>query len=113
MLFTVVWSQVSSAGQTSGELKKWHKVTLTFNGPETSETAKPNPFLYYRLNVTFTNQNSGNYYLVPGYFAADGNAANTGADSGSKWRVHFAPGQVGAWKYSVSVRKGRNVAVSD
>jgi len=52
MLFTVVWSQVSSAGQISGELKKWHKVTLTFNGPETSETAKPNPFLYYRLNVT-------------------------------------------------------------
>jgi len=52
MLFTAVWSQVSSAGQISGELKKWHKVTLTFNGPETSETAKPNPFLYYRLNVT-------------------------------------------------------------
>ncbi len=113
MLFTAVWSQVSSAGQISGELKKWHKVTLTFNGPETSETAKPNPFLYYRLNVTFTNQNSGNYYLVPGYFAADGNAANTSADSGSKWRVHFAPGQVGTWKYSVSFRKGRNVAVSD
>jgi len=113
MLFTAVWSQVSSAGQISGELKKWHKVTLTFNGPETSETAKPNPFLYYRLNVTFTNQNSGKSYLVPGYFAADGNAANTGADSGSKWRVHFAPGQVGTWKYSVSFRKGRNVAVSD
>ncbi len=113
MLFTVVWSQVSSAGQISGELKKWHKVTLTFNGPQTSETAKPNPFLYYRLNVTFTNQNSGKSYLVPGYFAADGNAANTSAGSGSKWRVHFAPGQVGTWKYSVSFRKGRNVAVSD
>ena len=113
MLFTVVWSQVSSAGQISGELKKWHKVTLTFNGPETSETAKPNPFLYYRLNVTFTHQNSGKSYLVPGYFAADGNAANTSAGSGNKWRVHFAPGQVGTWKYSVSFRKGRNVAVSD
>jgi hypothetical protein len=113
MLFTVVWSQVSSAGQISGELKKWHKVTLTFDGPETSETAKPNPFLYYRLNVTFTRQNSRKSYLVPGYFAADGNAADTGADGGNKWRVHFAPGQVGTWKYNVSFRKGRNVAVSD
>ncbi|MCK4958896.1 MAG: hypothetical protein KAT00_05840, partial [Planctomycetes bacterium] len=35
--------------QTNGELKKWHKVTLTFDGPKTSETAEPNPFLDYRL----------------------------------------------------------------
>ena len=27
-----VWSQAVSAGQISGELKKWHKVTLTFDG---------------------------------------------------------------------------------
>ena len=54
MLFTVVWSQVSSAGQISGELKKWHKVTLTFNGPETSETAKPNPFGAYRQTAAHT-----------------------------------------------------------
>ena len=113
MLVSVILSQTALAGQTSGELKKWHKVTLTFDGPETSETADPNPFLYYRLNVIFKHQGSGKSYLVPGYFAADGDAANTSADSGSKWRVHFAPDQVGAWKYSVSFRKGRNVAVSE
>jgi hypothetical protein len=29
----------------TGELKKWHKITLTFTGPQSDETAKPNPFL--------------------------------------------------------------------
>ena len=108
-----VWSQAVSAGQISGELKTWHKVTLTFDGPETSETADLNPFMNYRLNVTFKHQPSGKSYLVPGYYAADGNAANTSADSGNKWRVHFAPDQVGTWRYDVSFRKGPNVAVSE
>ena len=112
-LMTVAWSQVVPGGQISGELKKWHKVTLTFDGPETSETADPNPFLYYRLNVTFKHEKSGKSYLVPGYYAADGNAANTSADSGNKWHVHFAPNSVGAWQYNVSFRKGPNVAVSE
>ena len=108
-----VWSQAVLAVQISGELKKWHKVTLTFDGSETSETADPNPFLYYRLNATFTHQGSGKSYLVPSYYAADGDAANTSANSGNKWRVHLAPDQTGVWKYSVSFRKGKNVAVSD
>ena len=99
------------AGEISGELKNWHKITITFNGPGTSETAEPNPFLYYRLNVRFTNGEKT--YTVPGYYAADGNAANTSADSGSKWRVHFAPPRAGTWTYQVSFRKGRNIAVSD
>jgi len=42
------------AGQVSGELKKWHKVTLTFDGPQTHENATPNPFMDFRLNVRFT-----------------------------------------------------------
>ena len=33
--------------------KKWDKVTLIFKGTPTSETAEDNPFLNYRLNVTF------------------------------------------------------------
>ncbi len=113
ILVAAICSQTVSGGQISGELKKWHKVTMTFNGPQTSEAADPNPFLYYRLNVTFEHQGSGKSYTVPGYYAADGNAANTSADSGNKWRVHFAPDQVGIWRYSVSFRKGTNVAVSE
>jgi len=106
-------ASLSPAGQISGELKTWHKVTLTFDGPATSESADPNPFLHYRLKVTFEHESGGRKYLVPGYYAADGNAANTSADSGNKWRVHFAPDRTGTWNYRVSFRKGENVAVSD
>ncbi len=93
----------------SGEQKKWHPVTLTIDGPQASEGGSPNPFLDYRLQVTF---NQGTHsYTIPGYFAADGNAAETSATSGNKWRVHFVPDRVGSWNYQVSFRSGTNVAV--
>lgn len=95
----------------SGELKKWHRVTLTFSGPATSEQDEHNPFLDYRLNVIF--RNGEKVYLVPGYYAADGNAAESGANSGNKWRVHFCPDDEGLWKYQVSFRKGKAISVSD
>ena len=95
----------------SGELRKWHTVTLTFNGPSTSENHNTNPFLDYRLNVSFTGPN-GKTYLVPGFYAADGNAANTGASAGNKWQVHFSPDQTGSWSYSASFRTGSNVAIN-
>ncbi len=94
----------------TGELKQWHNVTLTFEGPHTSEAASPNPFLRYRLNVTFSK--GSRRYVVPGYFAADGNAAETSADSGNKWRVHFVPDEPGEWTYVASFRTGPDVAVS-
>ncbi len=93
------------------ELKVWHKITLTFDGPQSSESAEPNPFLDYRLQVEFSKGDK--VYIVPGYFAADGNAAETSADSGNKWRVHFAPDEAGDWDYEVSFRKGENIAVSE
>lgn len=105
--------QIAIAGDVSGELKKWHKITITFDGPQTNETANPNPFMDYRLNVTFTHQGSRRSKVVPGYYAADGDAANTSAGSGNKWRIHFAPDAVGEWKYKASFRKGPNVAVSE
>ncbi|KPK62133.1 MAG: hypothetical protein AMS21_08090 [Gemmatimonas sp. SG8_38_2] len=102
---------VRGSGVASGELKKWHKVTVTFVGPEASEGGTPNPFLDYRLNVTFTNVDRS--YTVPGYFAADGDAANSSATAGNKWRVHFVPDDTGTWRYSVSFRQGTGIAVSD
>jgi hypothetical protein len=101
----------ADGGQVSGELKVWHKVTITFDGPRTSETADPNPFTDYRLNVTFSRGNK--QYVVPGYYAADGNAAQTSADAGNKWRVHFAPSEPGRWTYTVSFHRGPDVAVSE
>lgn len=97
--------------EISGELKKWHPITLTLDGPSTSETAEPNPFLDYRFNVTFSL--GATSIEVPGFFAADGDAANTSADSGTKWRARFLPDEVGTWSYEISFREGDNVAVDD
>lgn len=108
-----VFACQSFAVETTGELRKWHKVTLTFDGPDSSEDASPNPFMDYRLNVRFTHLGSGMNVLVPGYYAADGDAANTSASKGNKWRVHFAPGLTGEWTYSVSFKQGKGVAVSE
>ncbi|WP_394971078.1 DUF5060 domain-containing protein [uncultured Croceitalea sp.] len=94
------------------KLQKWHKVTLTFDGPESSEHDDFNPFMNYRMNVVFTHNTSGKTYKVPGYFAADGDAGMTSADSGNKWRVHFTPDEIGEWSYSVDFRKGTWTAVS-
>ncbi len=96
--------------KVSGELRQWHKVTIAFTGPFTSESAKTNPFLNYRLNVTFTQKSKT--YVVPGYYCADGNAANSEADTGNKWRVHFSPPTTGTWKYRASFRTGADVAIS-
>lgn len=97
------------AQRISGELKQWHDVVLTLDGPATSESAEPNPFLDFRLDVTF--RKGARQIVVPGYFAADGNAAETSATSGDKWRVHFVPDEIGEWRYSVSFRTGPGVAV--
>ena len=53
----------------SGVLQKWHKVTLSIEGPAAKETDSTNPFTDYRLMVTFSQ--GGTSYEVPGYFAAD------------------------------------------
>src|SRR5688500_18145518 len=90
-------STLGSRTSISGEQRQWHKVTLSFDGPAVSETSEVNPFLDYQLNVTFKHAGSGRTLLVPGYFAADGNADNTGAESGNQWRVNIAPDATGTW----------------
>ena len=112
VLFQCGSASAESTVALTGELKIWHKVSLTFDGPETSEKHEYNPFLNYRLNVRFTHSESGRSFLVPGYYAADGNAANTSADSGNKWRVHFSPNKQGTWTWQASFRKNRWVAIS-
>lgn len=101
----------SGSVEIAGELRKWHKVTLTFTGPETSEQADKNPFLDYSLMVTFTNGDKT--YEISGFYAADGNASETGASAGDKWQVRFTPDAEGEWSYHVSFREGENIAVSD
>ena len=96
----------------SGELKRWHKVTLTLDGPYAHEQDNtPNPFTDINFSVTFTHESGTPTYVVPGYFAADGNASETSAKSGTKWRAHLSPDKTGKWNYRVAVDVGPQAAV--
>lgn len=99
----------TNPGVITGALKQYHKITITFNGLNLNEA--PETYLNYRMSVTFTSPNKESY-IVPGYFAADGNASETSATSGNKWRVHFTPNQIGVWHYKVSFKTGENIAVN-
>jgi len=104
-------AQPATRPAVSGELKRWGRVTLTFDGPATSEDATPNPFRDYRLSVVFTHA-GGKTHTVAGFYAADGNAAATSAAAGNKWRVHFTPDEPGEWRYRASFRSGADIALS-
>ena len=95
-----------------GDLVAWHRVTVSFPGPETSEDAEMNPFRNYRLTVLFNNETTGKTVKVPGFYAADGNAAETSATKGSVWRAHFLPSEPGAWKFTASFRTATDIALS-
>ncbi len=98
----------------SGERKQWHKVTLTLDGPFASETdTRPNPFTDYRMTVKFTHESGSPSYLVPAYFAADGNAGESSATEGNKWRAHLSPDKTGKWTYKISFLTGAMVATAD
>ncbi|MHC4602113.1 MAG: DUF5060 domain-containing protein [Planctomycetota bacterium] len=108
---TCMVSGATKEGDICGELKKWHTITITFEGPNSGEDAEPNPFLDYRLNVTFTKGKKR--YVIPGYYTADGDAAETSASSGNKWRVNFVPDEKGQWSYSASFRTERDIALNN
>ncbi len=96
----------------SGELKQWHKVTFNLNGPYAHEKDnKPNPFTDYRMMVMLKHAKSGKTHFIPGYFAADGKAANTSAEDGTLWRAHFAPDEIGTYLVRVSFQQGPYAAL--
>lgn len=98
--------------QISGELKQWHKVTLELEGPFAHERdRRPNPFTDFRMDVLFSHESGSPKYLVPGYFAADGDSGNSSAQSGTKWRAHLSPDKAGTWTYSVRFSQGQNAAL--
>lgn len=97
-----------------GELRQWHNVTLDVTGPFCNETDKTlNPFTDYRFDVIFEHESGSPKYIVPGYFAADGNAGESGAKSGKIWRAHLSPDRIGNWKYTILFVSGSGVAISD
>lgn len=102
----------SGAIVISGDLQQWHKVTVVVDGPFAHELDNdPNPFLDYRMTVTFTHSSGEPVYKVPGYFAADGNAAHSSSESGTKWKAHFSPDKPGRWGWNVEFVRGANVSI--
>jgi hypothetical protein len=95
----------------TGELKTWHKVTLTIDGPWAKETdTQPNPFTDYNLLVSFGHESGEPQLFVPGYFAADGHAGESSATEGTKWRAHFTPNKPGKWKVKYLMTTGHHAA---
>jgi hypothetical protein len=95
-------------------LRKWHnKVILAFGNGPASET-KPIYRLQYQLDdVTFTNDGflfKKKTMVIPGYYAADGDAANTGATSGQVWHCHFSPPLEGRWTWKARFVTGPGVS---
>jgi hypothetical protein len=101
---------MAQAESISEAPQQWRKLQLDFVGPHLAEEQAT--FTDYKLDVTFRHVRTGTTIVVPGYFAADGDAANTGAAAGSTWRVLFNPPASGQWDYQASFRSGPNVATS-
>jgi len=98
--------------QLVGLGRKWHKLSLSFShSDELFEDGSPNPFTDFRLQTTFFHPKSGRILTVPGFFAADGDAAETGATSGKIWMTNFVPDQAGTWYYLASFRTGPDVSI--
>lgn len=106
-LCMVCVGEVSSAATVDGQAVVWHPLTFTFAGPEASEADdEPNPFLDFRLQVTFHGPGD-RQYVVQGYFDGDGK----GGGKGRAWRVRFAPDVPGTWRFEATLRHGRQLAV--
>ncbi len=99
--------------EISGELRQWHKVTLTLDGPWADERdEQPNPFTDHSFRVRFEHESGSPSHTVPGYFAADGDAAESSASAGRKWRAHLSPNKSGEWSYRIEFRTGERAALA-
>ncbi|MDF1549050.1 MAG: DUF5060 domain-containing protein, partial [Bacteroidales bacterium] len=102
---------ISETLDTTPAYMQWHTITLSFKGPETSELAKENPFLNYRLNVEFKNEET--QQIIRGFYAADGRASETGSISGTIWQVRFTPDKTGTWSYKAKLYHADSIALSE
>ncbi len=102
--------QTSPGAMTLSPLQKWHTLTLSFEGENTHEAAQINPFTDYRLMVKFTHEDKTVW--VRGFYAADGDAANSGASEGNIWQVRFSPSLLGTWSYQAYLHTGSKIAVN-
>ena len=93
----------------SGTKQKWHDVTVTLTLPNSLDESA-GTFRNNRMDVVFTSP-TGNKLRVPGYFAGDGNAANSNVKAGNKYKAHLRPDEIGTWSYQVLFYNGTDVAL--
>ncbi|MEQ8549479.1 MAG: DUF5060 domain-containing protein [Cyclobacteriaceae bacterium] len=102
---------ITAIADSTPVFMQWHTITLSFKGPETSESAQENPFLNYRLSVEFQNEET--QQTIRGFYAADGNASETSSKQGNIWQVRFTPGKMGKWSYSAKLSQGDSISLSN
>lgn len=105
----VSFIQLPDGVTLGGETRQWHAIEVNLEGPSASETAAT--FRDNRFDVTFT-QAGQDPVVVPGYFAADGDAANTSATSGNIWRCIFVPPTIGRWDFTIAFHTDTDIAAS-
>lgn len=91
--------------------QQYNTVVLSFEGPQTSELAKTNPFTDYLLEVEFVHKETSR--KIRGFYAADGNSAHTSADTGNVWMANFSPDLLGVWSYSATFKQAPNIAIDE
>lgn len=101
----------SSDARVSGELNKWNKLTVTYDSPNNLQENE-GTFKNNRVDVVFTSP-TGKKLRIPAFFSADGNAANSGAKEGKKYKAHLRPNETGVWTYQILRYTGTDVAIKN
>jgi Bacterial Ig-like domain (group 2)/Carbohydrate binding module (family 6)/Domain of unknown function (DUF5060)/Secretion system C-terminal sorting domain/Putative collagen-binding domain of a collagenase len=115
LTLTLVWGfSLLTLGQTTsstGTLQKWHKITVTLTLPGADLTETSTTSRNTRMDVVFTSP-TGATLRVPGFFAADGNAANSSASQGKVFKAYLRPNEIGNWTYRVLYYTGTDVSLA-
>ena len=83
--------------------------TYCFTGPQLSEQSETSPFVDVRLLLVLRGPEERK--LIPGFFAADGNAAESSARSGNQWCVHARGFAAGTYTGEVFFEQGEGLAL--
>ena len=89
----------------------FHPVTLDFLAPINMLESDPATFTNHRLMVRFTSDSGHPPVTVRGFFAGDGDAADSGAQTGSVWRAMFTPPAAGTWHWTARLATGEDIAI--
>ncbi|WP_165853545.1 DUF5060 domain-containing protein [Aurantiacibacter aquimixticola] len=87
-------------------------VTLDFLASEYMQESDPATFTDHRLMVRFTSDSGDPSITVRGFFAGDGDAADSSADGGHIWRAIFTPPAAGNWRWTARFAAGDDIAIS-